>query len=487
MRVNTGPRGRINKLVLVNPLSRHRIQVSEDAVKLTNNIREKHLETLKEIYRTGFNNPNGYQEKILPEKIANILDRAEDKFGGLQFMIDEYMRLKTQQGHDLLKESELDYSKPFFIALRKLRMYGWLRDGDLQRQQQYIGVVVARELACEMAIPNVKTVIDGQTISYCRTVDAINKLASLGFPSKGDFGSPTDADRPFENTRDKKIETLREIYENRFFGDLSNDQKIMILEKVQKVLDRVDTRFGGLTALIQKYQELTGASERRGGAREEEPSSPSALEGESLDYPLEFFEALLRLPDIDQLRLLRESVAVERYERYHDIIIGKEVACKIAQEIEYNNELSQMIPNAVTRPPFRPPLLCDAVQQLLESPETSSQRVYNVVSTYDGINLRFLQEWLGSNLHIRGALRRSAGEVHFERCGRWWSWRRCRNETNQQVEKIGINESETMTIKPWDPAHSSHQVPTLILAGDADPVTAGGQPVMFPLCRTEGR
>ena len=62
---------------------------------------------------------------------------------------------------------------------------------------------------------------------------------------------------------------------------------------------------------------------------------------------------------------------------------------------------------------------------------------------------------------IRGALRRSGGDP---RVGR---------DLNIWLEKLGIDDEKE--ISPWDPGQFSHSRPTLILKGEADPVSAGGQ------------
>jgi hypothetical protein len=75
---------------------------------------------------------------------------------------------------------------------------------------------------------------------------------------------------------------------------------------------------------------------------------------------------------------------------------------------------------------------------------------------YDGFRPRFLKELAESNQDIGAALKKGA-----ERVG-----------GNEFIEKVGIS-----NIKPtvWDPAEHKHDVPTLILEGDADPVTVDGQ------------
>jgi pimeloyl-ACP methyl ester carboxylesterase len=465
-----GAQGKVNKLVLLKPLSRRGIKRSEDAVNLINMMREKDLQTLKQILVNEFNNPNGYQERIESE-VANIMERVDDKFGGVQFVIDEYQRLKSLD-HDLLKEHSLDYSKPFFVALRGLRDWGWLPDGNLLRHQRYLGLMVTRELACKMGISNFKQDIGERIVSYCSIVDITNKLASIEF-STG-FDLPEESNSLPEDKRE--IRTLRQIYATAKFGDLSSDQTEMIIDETERILERVDAKFGGLTTVIQRYEKLTESPDRHTSSGEGRFASrgdePNALQKESLDYKLDFFRALQSLT-YDRRRFLGMSAAVtEQYQQYAGVLIGKEIACKIAQKMEATNEFSGAVPN----PLGETTSLCDAVDQFEGKQEGTSKRVYNVVSAYDGLNLRFLKYWLPGTFDIRTAFRMSAGEVHFDRCG---NLRSCRDETNKYVEKIGTDNSGAIMITAWDPAESSHSVPTLILAGDADSVTAGMQPEHF--------
>jgi hypothetical protein len=103
----------------------------------------------------------------------------------------------------------------------------------------------------------------------------------------------------------------------------------------------------------------------------------------------------------------------------------------------------------------------------------SSQRVYNVVSAYDGIDVRFLEALPdGNRTDVRTALRKSAGEVHFDRCGKLPRGTRCPDAVNAYVENVGVSEEK---VTPWKPATFLHWVPTLILEGKGDPVTAGDQ------------
>ena len=93
------------------------------------------------------------------------------------------------------------------------------------------------------------------------------------------------------------------------------------------------------------------------------------------------------------------------------------------------------------------------------------------MSVYDGLDAGFLKVWLvQGQSQVRTALRKSAGEVHYKFCRSSGPWEQCRVEVNPYVEKVGIADHK---ITRWDPAEFSHGVPTLILKGGADPVSAG--------------
>jgi len=81
-----------------------------------------------------------------------------------------------------------------------------------------------------------------------------------------------------------------------------------------------------------------------------------------------------------------------------------------------------------------------------------SKRAYYVFGAYDGIHASFLKEF-GRTKDLELALRASSG-----------------HDTNPSIDRVGIAHSESP--KAWDPAEHSHRVPTLILTGNVDPVTA---------------
>jgi pimeloyl-ACP methyl ester carboxylesterase len=623
--------GKVRKLVLMAPLSRHSIASPKEnaeckhdpiicaADKLAEDIRDKHRETLGEIYRHEFKNLNDYQVAFL-KVVDKILHRVDEKFGNLPFVIEEYAQLRNLHGRDLLREHALDYSKPFFAALRQLRITGWLpvsdsSQGDMRAWQRDIGVVVARELACKMPesskwAADIRTIKirDGVTQetqerhSYCAAKDAINKLILDASSVSDGAGLSTDTDWWTKDLKKKQREALRVVFENDFDG--LTDHKKMIVEEVENVLSRVEMRFGGLEYVINDYGKLSKGSQ----------SVPlSLLKRSNLEYSLQFFKALqslLYVKSLDeaeakrqqlfiavivvkelaktieplkefltrdlviggevisyndatkaintfrfdlptqwakdmkqrQLEIVREmfdnrfndldgyqTTILQEAERILDLVENKYYGClkcviKISQDKELRGELQTLtldfrlkssvftaLQNLLdtenlrdasraryvgaiigkeiacriatkleAHPEFPSPMLsgtdsyCQAAEIIVGRQAKQSDRVYNVVSTYDGLHIRFLKEWLaGDPGDVRAALRKSAGDLHFERCGKLLTWwKHCLSPVNRYVEKVGIVDEN---IKAWDPGDYSHELPTLILEGGADPVTAGGQ------------
>ena len=628
-----GQTAKIRKLILIAPLSRGNVHSDKDAEKLAGAIRDKQVDTLKEIYKNEFNDLYGYQKRVL-KNVVNIIDSVDEKFGNLQFVIDDYERLRNLKGHDLLKENSLDYSRPFFAALRQLRFHGWLPvDENVLRMQRSIGLIIAKEIACKTpdfsswnGVLKTKKIVNKvpqetqETYSYCSATEAVDRLVSR--EKSLNFG--TDTDVQAREMRDAQLKALEKIYNDEF--RLPRDIQTIILNEVKNLLDRVEVEFGGLWFVIKKYDELS-ASEGDGESRI--PNGPfavmkpalrgrgglSQLEKKRLPSTLELYKALQCLLDVTSpspqdyskvkrlqrfigvivIRVVAEEVrgldhfstwepsvegenvsyndaieAINKVDfdvptqwardmrkkqfaalreifnnRFNDLngyqatilreterildvvekqfggclqcviknynkltselndndlqglgdgdptvifkalqrlgsdatkahtvgaIIGKEIACRIANKLENSDEMSKNMPAVKgIKTPY-----CDAVQSILQDQDKDSERVYYVVSAYDGLSIGFLKRWFAADQNnVRSALRKSAGELHFERCGSLVAWKPCLNPVNQYIEKVGIFNDE---IKSWDPAKFSHSVPTLILAGGGDPVVAGGQP-----------
>jgi hypothetical protein len=92
-----------------------------------------------------------------------------------------------------------------------------------------------------------------------------------------------------------------------------------------------------------------------------------------------------------------------------------------------------------------------------------SMRVLEVMGVYDGINRRFIREWL-----LNGS--KDVAKCEEQASGVGWKYI---SDDKNPGKKIGITGEPS--IEPWSPADHPHSKSTLILKGSADPVTADGQ------------
>ena len=350
---------RVGKLVLVAPESRRQIRLARDANQLEKKMNRKHTDNLKEIFNNKSIELNGHEFTILGEA-DNVFDQVEREFGGLQFVIDEYDQLKAWHGRDLLKEHDLDYSKAFFIALRKLRMIGWLPEiGPAKREQERTAIIIARELWCKMQrFPSGKAQIETKApreqipkhaegipaISYCDALDAVNKLTlKLSSLSWNDPAFSKDADKFNKHLRDKQLQILENIYETEF-KSLDIPRKV-ILEKVNTILAKVQYDFGGLWFVIDKYDDLNPVA---GGLPitmpppqnpfafgSNSPPQKTKLQVRSLPYSLEFFKALQSL-----LYITTPSLQSESEMKWQRRIVGAVIIYELAKEVKQLNGFS---------------------------------------------------------------------------------------------------------------------------------------------------
>jgi pimeloyl-ACP methyl ester carboxylesterase len=182
------------------------------------------------------------------------------------------------------------------------------------------------------------------------------------------------------------------------------------------IFGKTENAFGSIQFVVDEYHNLS----RRG-----------ILKDYGIDmYGRNFFRKLR------QLRLIGSSFLAKQT-RADELEIGKEIRDEILDKKR-------------------------AIDDSLDLHVQRSDRVFYTVGALDGINPRFLKEWLArGRKNLRAALNRSGGEAHI------------RSGINSGLKKVNIGNREK--VKPWDPAKYRHNVATLILKGEADPVTTGGQ------------
>jgi pimeloyl-ACP methyl ester carboxylesterase len=127
------------RLILIGPMSRHKFKTSATAIDgVFNEIRSTDRQTLSKIYGSPlFDDLSPDQKKLIVDKIferEGILDRAEEAFGSLQFVIDSYCELARK--NELQRYGLNSYSSEFFKQLRSLRMFGWPPESDTTNQDR---------------------------------------------------------------------------------------------------------------------------------------------------------------------------------------------------------------------------------------------------------------------------------------------------------------------------------------------------------------
>ena len=263
---------------------------------------------------------------------------------------------------------------------------------------------------------------------YSRKVDKLILLAPL---SRHMFnGSVNGFDEFNEDVRRVHRESLERILSAKKFDfeeelALKAGDKEKIIQKVfgdhndpkdTGIFGKTENAFGSIQFVVDEYNNLS----RRGVLKDYEIDM----------YGRNFFRQLRKL------RLIGSSLLAKKT-REEELEIGKEIRDEILDEKR-------------------------ATDESLDLHSQRSDRVFYTVGALDGISPRFLKEWLAQGRkNLRGALIRSGGEAHIRRC------------VNSGLNKVNITNRKK--VKPWDPAKYPHNVATLILKGEADPVTAGGQ------------
>jgi pimeloyl-ACP methyl ester carboxylesterase len=274
--------------------------------------------------------------------------------------------------------------------------------------------------------------------------DRVGKLVLVAPMSLHEVRSVPEADNLIKAMTEIQLDTLKKIYT---YGlkDLS-EYGDLIAQEVGKVIERVSLKFDNMQFVIDEYDRLV-----RFGGR-------NLLQETDLEYSLPFFTAL---------RALRRSGWL-RYDGFQNDIqdsIGLIVVRELSSKVEKLKKFANWEPATLKYQ--------EAIDRITGMTARSSDRVYNVMSIYDGLDVGFLKIWLDQGQsQFRRALRRSAGEVHSELCGMPVFVEPCPDEVNPHIEKVGIS---TDKISRWDPAIYSHRVPTLILKGTADPVSTGDE------------
>lgn len=257
----------------------------------------------------------------------------------------------------------------------------------------------------------------------------VRKLILIGPLSMHMFKSPKPAEVSAAfDAYAKKVRKIRQtvigkIYEKNeeFKGKVSKADITEIKTRLAEVFDRIEENFGSEKFVADKYLELLDSGKLKNAHLEQ--------------YSQLFFRKLCELRFIGWQATAIEDLKAKQVE----------AARVIALELKSNDpSLKDKLGTVEPR------------NSSADDPVDEAYRTLYVMWAYDGFRPRFFKELSESNQDVGAALKSGA-----ERVG-----------GNEFIEKIGIS-----NVKPtvWDPAKYKHDVPTLILEGDADPVTADGQ------------
>jgi len=244
---------------------------------------------------------------------------------------------------------------------------------------------------------------------------SMHKFKSVTSPAQAAqvFDQYTNAEREIRQQVLMKILTTEE---NEEFKKLNSDDKTDLEIKLSQVFKQIEENFGSEQFVFEQYDKLK-----------------EKLRQVRLDYGPNFFKQLRELRMIGWQNPKIEGFPERQVETARVIAMGLKPELK-----EKLGEVDSGEDSAVDR-------------------SDESYRTHYVMQIYDGLRPRFLKALLADDKqNVRDALKSSAGRVGV----------------NRFIEKVGVAEDKP---KVWDPAEHKHGVPTLILKGEADPVTAVGQ------------
>jgi pimeloyl-ACP methyl ester carboxylesterase len=273
----------------------------------------------------------------------------------------------------------------------------------------------------------------------------VNKLILIGPISLAKFVDTNSAETATAYAEyQEAVNTIRReiidgIYKLKMFTDeqstlhITVDQKQRITELLfgtQGIFQRIEEYFGNEQAIIDHYDVLSATNS----------DGKSLLERTKLNYGTRFFQALRDLHRYGSRT--DNDGAVNQEAKLSEIgeVMAKELRIV---ETEYSCHRQNVV-------------------ELTNAPR--SQRVFETMAVYDGLNRRFIKEWIsGGRKDVAQCIKRAAGEG-------WGD-----DYPGKTVGIVAKTEPEGISIEPWSPAGHKHDKPTMILKGGADPVTADKQ------------
>ena len=303
-----------------------------------------------------------------------------------------------------------------------------------------------------------------QKYAYKYGTDKVKKLILVGPPSRSDethdprrkmtvsnleailrYYPNNTSERSIDRNAENVDSETRAIRATNDFSFLTNQTIKDIKNKLRRMLERLEARYGSINFVIENYHDL------------------------QLKYPLEFFKALKNLGfhgrPVKGLEL-----------GFNTMLMQVDAAILIANYLMLPpRDLStpgdrRAVSGKTVAPVFMSrldPARFDAYKTRLDDArkrvakgEAKSQRAYWVFGVYDGIS-RWILKFMKRKVDKYGFFRTEDIARSLTPATRYFA------------EKIGKVPGEP--IYPWNPGYYKHSVPTLILKGGADAVIAGKQ------------
>jgi pimeloyl-ACP methyl ester carboxylesterase len=257
----------------------------------------------------------------------------------------------------------------------------------------------------------------------------VRKLILIGPLSMHKFKQTTPA--MATQVLDEYTKAVQEIRQAILEGIIDNNEEFKELRSINPlfnkllsdVFEKIESSFSNEHYVADNYEQL----------RDTEKLNEAGLNPKQ--YSRLFFEKLRELRNIGW-----QPIGVEGL-RQRQIKATKVIVKGLEPNLEVTKALGDVEPE----------------QPSVDAPADGSYRTLHVIRTYDGLHRKFLKEWFADDRRdIRVALERSGGGIGG----------------SATLKKVGIADDRP---KIWDPADYKHSVPTLVLKGGADPVTADGQ------------
>jgi pimeloyl-ACP methyl ester carboxylesterase len=287
---------------------------------------------------------------------------------------------------------------------------------------------------------------------YAAKYGSQNKLKKLI------LSAPLSQHKIFAETR--QFDNLEHIYRSNFFDflqqlpGLTHDGEIgnTIAVEAQNISKMAEREFGSVHFLIDIYEDLQKQRDSKAY--------------HSFEYSLAFFKALRRLRHTgwlahDEDLATGSTENVDTVQQLAGLMIANEILLKKPHSCNTDKIRERIRDLASTR--FREERAQDVAMQIkigqeyFKTDHVNTPRAYYVFTIYDGLNEMFMRTIEAGEKDMRAAIKSLGGT---------------QSHINKALNTIAV---ENDPINRWDPRQYKHAVPTLILKGEADPVTEGEQ------------